>query len=308
MTRDLSIPTPDPAAVPAPSLGGRLAHLARDIKLSHTVFALPWALLATFLAAGGSPRPGQVLLILACMVAARTLAMAANRLLDARLDALNPRTAGRAIPAGRLSRAFVVAVIVACAAAFMLACVGFLWLYANPWPARLGLPVLAFLTGYPLMKRFTRLCHYYLGAALALAPVCAYLAIAGTLTLEPLLMAGAVLLWTAGFDIIYACQDCESDRATGVFSVPAKLGIGPALRVARLTHVGCAALLVTLGLASAALGAIYFAGVAVAVALLIYEHALVKPHDLSKVNLAFFTLNGLISLVLGTLGIADVFL
>jgi 4-hydroxybenzoate polyprenyltransferase len=201
----------------------------------------------------------------------------------------------------------VTAALAACAAAFVVAC-GLFWLvYANPWPILLSVPVLAFLAAYPLLKRFTRLCHYYLGAALALAPVCAWVAVSGSIAWPPIVMAGAVLLWTAGFDIIYACQDYETDCATGVFSVPSRIGIGPALWVSRVTHAACAALLVLLGRLSPELGTIYFAGVAMAVALLVIEHGLVKPHDLSKVGLAFFTVNGIIAVVLGTLGVIDVF-
>ena len=289
----------------------RVTLFAQDIKISHTVFAMPWAILATFLAGrtlpGGLPYAGQVVLIVACMVTARTVAMAANRLLDARLDALNPRTLRRAIPSGRLSARFVAATLALCAAAFVAAAAGFWFLYANPWPVLLSVPVLAFLCAYPLLKRFTRLCHYYLGAALALAPLCAWIAIAGTVAPSPFWMAAGVLCWTAGFDIIYACQDYESDCATGVFSVPARLGIAPALWVARLTHAGCVAMLVALGLSAPELGLLYWVGVGVATALLVVEHLLVKPHDLSKVGLAFFTINGVISLLLGTLGVVDVF-
>ena len=304
MTTAASAPA---VAAPAPSLPAKLSLFARDIKISHTVFALPFALLSTFLAAGGVPAPGKLLLILVCMVTARTVAMAANRLLDARLDALNPRTAGRAIPSGKLSTSFYAAVLAACGLAFLLATAGFWFAYANPWPLILAVPVLLFLCGYPLLKRFTRLCHYYLGAALALAPVCAWIAVTGSIAAPPLWMAAAVLCWTAGFDIIYACQDYQSDLQCGVFSVPAKIGVGPALWVSRLTHVVCVVMLVALGISSAHLGAIYFTGVAAAVLLLVAEHALVRPNDLSKVNLAFFTMNGIISLLMGALGIADVF-
>jgi 4-hydroxybenzoate polyprenyltransferase len=288
---------------------GNLALFARDIKISHTVFALPWAVLAAFLAARETHHPltaGKVLLILLCMVTARTVAMAANRLLDAKLDAMNPRTARRAIPSGGLSRGFVGAIVVACVAGFAAACYGFYYFYDNPYPVVFSLPVLGFLAAYPLLKRFTRLCHYYLGAALALAPICAWVAVSGQMNWPPLIMAGAVLLWTAGFDIIYACQDYDSDRATGVHSVPSTLGIAPALWVARLTHTGCAALLITLGLFSPTLSLFYFVGVAIAIALLIVEHSLVKANDLSRVGLAFFTVNGIISLLVGTLGLIDI--
>jgi 4-hydroxybenzoate polyprenyltransferase len=288
-------------------LAGKLSAFARDIKISHTVFALPWAVLACFLAAGGTPRPSLLLLVLGCMVTARTVAMAANRLLDARLDAMNPRTANRAIPSGTLSAGFYLTVLVACAFGFILLAGGFWLLALNPWPLILSVPVLVFVGSYPLLKRFTRLCHYYLGAALALAPVCAYLAIAGRVDWPPVIMAGAVLLWTAGFDMIYACQDYESDCSTGVFSVPAKIGIGRALWVARLTHLCCGGLLILLGMVSPELSTIYFVGVGVAISLLIVEHLLVRADDLSKVGLAFFAVNGVISIIVGTLGVVDVF-
>jgi 4-hydroxybenzoate polyprenyltransferase len=241
------------------------------------------------------------------MVTARTIAMAVNRLLDARLDALNPRTARRAIPGGVLSRSFYRAIVVLCGLVFFAGCAGFYVLYRNPWPLALSAPVLAFLSAYPLLKRFTRLCHYYLGAALALAPVCAWLAVRSSLAAPPLLMAGAVLCWTAGFDIIYACQDYRSDVECGIFSVPSRLGIGRALWVSRITHLMAAAFLVALACsASPPLGTLYFIGVVIAVALGIVEHAMVRAGDLSRVGLAFFTVNGIISMLLGTLGIIDV--
>jgi 4-hydroxybenzoate polyprenyltransferase len=297
----------------SPSLFGNFKVFAGDIKIAHTVFALPFALLSSFLAATGQPhhlpRPGQLLLILVCMFTARTIAMAVNRLLDATLDARNPRTARRAIPSGALSKGFYWTIVIVCAIGFVAATAGFAVVYHNRWPLLLSVPVLLFLSAYPLLKRFTRLCHYYLGGALALAPVCAWIAIRGDVAWPPVLMGAAVLCWTAGFDIIYACQDYASDLACGVFSVPARLGIGPALWVSRATHVASAALLVLTGLAaSPPLGTGYFVGVGIAILLLIVEHALVRPDDLSKVTLAFFTINGIISVLLGTLGIADVLL
>lgn len=285
-----------------------LSAFADDIKIHHTVFAMPFALLATFLAAGGMPRAGVLLLILVCMMMARTVAMSANRLLDAKLDAINPRTARRAIPSGRLSMTFFAMAVAICSAIFVLATAGFWWFYRNPWPLVFSVPVLLFVSAYPLLKRFTRVCHYYLGAALALAPVCAWVAVKGTIELPPLLMAAAVVCWTAGFDIIYACQDYAVDVQCGLFSIPSKLGIGRALWVARLTHVFGVGALVALGLSAPRLGTLYFIGVGLAVVLLVIEHSLVRENDLSKVGLAFFTLNGIISLGLGTLGILDVFL
>lgn len=301
-----SAPVPHTPSAPT-SLSARFSLFARDIKISHTVFAMPWALLATFLAARGWPRVFQLVLIVICMICARTVAMAANRLLDAKLDAQNPRTARRAIPSGQLPVVFVATILAICAIGFIAATYGFYGKYGNIWPIALAIPVLLFVSAYPLLKRFTRLCHYYLGASLALAPVCAWIAIAGRLNWEPILMAAAVLTWTAGFDIIYACQDYESDVACGVFSVPSKFGIPAALWISRFTHLICIAMLVLLGLYSPALATLYFIGVGIAIALLIVEHSLVRPTDLSKVGLAFFTINGIISLLLGTLGILDVF-
>jgi len=290
------------------AIAAKLALFARDIKVHHTVFALPFALLSTFLAAGGMPAPIKLLLILVCMVTARTVAMSANRLLDADLDAQNPRTARRAIPTGALSRMFFGAVVVACAAAFVAATALFQLLYHNPWPLVFSVPVLLFISAYPLLKRFSTLCHYYLGAALALAPICAWVAIKGDIELPPILMFIAVLFWTAGFDIIYGCQDYEADVRCGVYSIPAKLGVGRALWVARLSHAVSVAALVLLGFSSPFLGLLYFAGVALAVVLLVVEHRLVRENDLSRLGVAFFAMNGILSVAVGTLGIADVFL
>lgn len=293
--------------VPMQTSLSRLTAFARDIKISHSIFALPFALLSTFLAAGGFPKPGQIGLILVCMLSARTMAMAMNRLLDADIDSRNPRTKNRAIPGGQLSRTFVIGAILMCVVLFMSATVLFRTIYHNPWPLILGAPVLLFLSAYPFLKRFTRLCHYYLGIALALAPMCAWIAITGHLAPPPLWMALAVASWTAGFDIIYACQDYDSDIEQRVFSIPAEFGIGRALWIARFTHLFSFAMLIQIGFsAHPPLGLLYFIGVGLAGILLCIEHSLVKPTDLSKIGLAFFTINGIISVVLGLLGIADV--
>lgn len=293
--------------VPMQTSLSRLTAFARDIKISHSIFALPFALLSTFLAAGGFPKPGQIGLILVCMLSARTMAMAMNRLLDADIDSRNPRTRNRAIPGGQLSRTFVIGAILMCVVLFMSATVLFRTIYHNPWPLILGAPVLLFLSAYPFLKRFTRLCHYYLGIALALAPMCAWIAITGHLAPPPIWMALAVASWTAGFDIIYACQDYDSDIEQRVFSIPAEFGIGRALWIARVTHLFSFAMLIQIGFsAHPPLGLLYFIGVGLAGILLCIEHSLVKPTDLSKIGLAFFTINGIISVVLGLLGIADV--
>ena len=305
------------AAAESRTRSSPLIAFAGDIKLSHSIFALPFALLAMFLAAEARgvatqssrlPQLGEVALIIACMVIARSFAMGMNRLLDAHLDAANARTAGRAIPAGRLGVASAKRILVACVVAFEVVALGFFFFYDNVWPALLALPLLAVLGAYPLFKRFTRWCHFYLGLCLALAPVCAWVAIAATPDLTPWLLAAAVLCWTGGFDIIYATQDYESDRATGTFSLPASIGIGLALWVARLAHVVAIALLVLLGLHSPALDLLWFIAVAIVACVFVVEHTIVKPTDLSRVNLAFFTLNGIVALCLGILGIAEVIL
>ena len=301
-------PVPPASQHPA-ALGTKLALFAADIKISHSVFALPWAVLSAVMAwdrSGRGPIAGKLAIVVACMVTARTAAMAANRVLDAELDQRNPRTARRAIPSGGLSATFVTAALLLSAGLFVAATSLFWLLYDNAWPMALSVPVLAFLCAYPLLKRFTRLCHYYLGAALALAPICAWIAESGTIAWPPMLMAGAVLAWTAGFDIIYACQDFTSDCETGVISVPAKVGIARALWISRITHAAAMAFLILLGLDAVELATLYFVGVACAGILLVAEHAIVRPDDLSKVGLAFFTINGVISLLVGALGVIDV--
>jgi 4-hydroxybenzoate polyprenyltransferase len=287
----------------------RLAIFAGDIKISHTVFAMPWALLSMVLA-GHTSADGlsilKIALIVLCMITARTAAMSANRLFDAKLDALNPRTARRAIPGKALSPAFVWAALAICATAFIGACLGFWLAYKNPWPVLLSPLVLLFICSYPLLKRFTRLCHYYLGAALGLAPICAWVAVRGDLQLPPVLMSAAVLLWTAGFDIIYACQDFNSDRDLGIFSVPSKLGIARALWVSRITHAACVGVLIAMGLFIPQFALLYWIAVGLAIVLLVTEHLLVRPKDLSLVGHAFFTVNGIISMMIGVLGILDI--
>ncbi|MEM7808398.1 MAG: UbiA-like polyprenyltransferase [Planctomycetota bacterium] len=287
-----------------------LGAFAADIKLSHSIFAMPFALLAATLAAkeaqfGETWGIGTFVLVVVCMIAARTVAMGTNRLLDAEIDAKNPRTSRRSIPAGRLTKRYVATTVVGWAIAFEVACVGFGLIYGNWLPALLGPLVLAVLAAYPLLKRFTSLCHYYLGLCLALAPPCAWIAVAGTIAIEPVLMGLAVLCWTAGFDVIYATADVETDVRDGVHSVPSKLGIAKALWVSRATHVAAMAFLVVLGVASPLLGAVWYAAVAIVGGLFVVEHRLVRADDLSKVGLAFFTVNGVIAVLLGSAGIIN---
>jgi len=290
--------------------GASLRAWAETIKLPHSVFALPFALMATFLAGRhlpgrNWPTLGQLGLIVLCMVAARSVAMTFNRIVDAAIDARNPRTASRALPAGLLSAGMAWGMLLLSAVTFALGCMGFLLLFGNPWPMTLGGPVLLYLCGYSLTKRLTRWSHYYLGSALALSPLAAWLAIHPPSVGWPVVvLMVTVTLWVAGFDIIYACQDVEVDRREGLYSLPAQLGPGTALWIARTSH-----LLVICGLALlghlADLGAIYAAGVVLAALLLIVENAMVRAGDYRRVNVAFFTLNGLVSLALGASAIVD---
>jgi 4-hydroxybenzoate polyprenyltransferase len=296
----------------ATSFAGRLRTFAADIKLSHSVFALPFALLAAVLAGGGAgatvdryPTWVQIGLIVVCMVCARSFAMGMNRLLDARFDAMNPRTARRAIPAGRLSPRFVTGACVTTALLFILATAGFGWADANWLPLVLAMPALGFIGLYPLLKRYTRWVHFYLGAALGIAPLCAWIAIAGRIEFTPVLLGLGVMFWTGGFDILYAAQDVEVDREQKLFSIPARFGVAGGLWISRVAHLICIAIFVSAGVVNPQLDTLWFVGISAAALLLIYEQSIVRPNDLSRLNLAFFTLNGCVSLVLGTLGVID---
>lgn len=283
------------------------------IRFSHTIFALPFALLAAVMAWQLTPFRWQELLgILLCMITARSFAMAANRLADRRLDAANPRTAGRHLPAGILSITSVSLFVAASAIGFVASTLLFL---PNRLPLYLSLPVLAFLAGYSYAKRFTSLAHFWLGAALALSPVAAWIAIRGDAvlanpidSLPALVLGGAVLTWVAGFDVIYACQDYNADTRAGLHSVPVRLGIAGALQLAAACHVATIAMLACLPLVYPPLGWIYWAGIGAVAVLLVYEHSLVRPDDLSRVNLAFFRVNAVISLGLFAVATLDLLL
>lgn len=276
----------------------RIRLLLELIRFSHTVFALPFALLSATLAWRDEPFRWQDLLgILLCMVFARSAAMAFNRLVDRRIDAANPRTAARHLPAGTLRVPLVALFTVLCCAGFVASILLFEFREPpNPWPLYLSVPVLFFALGYSLAKRFTSLAHVWLGAALMLAPVAAWIAVKGMTDMTvPLLLGGAVLFWVTGFDILYACQDAEFDRAAGLHSIPARFGIAAGLRIAAVCHAIMFALLVGLAFASPHLGSVYLAGLAAIGVLLVYEHRLVRPDDLNRVNRAFFHVNGVIS-------------
>jgi 4-hydroxybenzoate polyprenyltransferase len=328
-------------------------HFLELIRFSHTIFALPFALLSATMAwhlraieatkfagsyrdellkysanrdappgtlmwplfpsgFGFSVRWQELLGILLCMVTARSFAMAANRLADREIDAANPRTSVRHLPAGILSVTSVRLFAAASAFGFIAATLLFL---PNRLPLYLAAPVLAFLAGYSYAKRFTALAHFWLGTALALSPVAAWIAVRGDAVLASpfdllpaLVLGGAVLSWVAGFDIIYACQDYDSDTRAKLHSVPVALGVPGALRLAAVCHVVTVALLACLPLVYPPLGWIYWAGIGAVAVLLVYEHSLVRPDDLSRVNLAFFRVNAVISLGLFAVATLDLLL
>lgn len=301
----------------------RLRHLLEMIRFSHTIFALPFAMLAAVMAwsaptdSGSSVefRMGHLVGIVVCMIAARSAAMAFNRLADRHFDARNPRTRQRHLPAGLLTVASVVRFTLATSLVFVAATLLFL---PNRLPVLLSLPVLGFLGAYSYTKRITALAHFWLGAALLLAPISAWIAIRGELVwqdpgdLLPAAVLGlAVLFWVAGFDIIYACQDFDFDRAARLRSLPVRLGVAGALRIAAICHAAMIATLIGLPFTqrwagpALGLGWIYACGVAAVAALLIYEHALVRPDDLTRVNVAFFKVNSVVSLGLFVIGSLD---
>jgi 4-hydroxybenzoate polyprenyltransferase len=270
------------------------------IRFTHTLFALPFALFSAVLAWYTKQVFQWVELcgILLCMVSARSAAMAFNRLADRDIDAANPRTAGRHLPAGLLRPVTVWTFTVICAVVFIGSTALFLLADpANPWPLYLSVPVLVFVCAYSWTKRFTALAHFWLGASLLLAPLAAWIAIRGLEDLSaPALLGLAVLAWVAGFDIIYSCQDADFDRRARLHSLPARLGIGPALRIALGCHIFMLGLLLALYFfASPPLGVIYLAGLGLVAILLLYEHSLVTPHNLTRVNQAFFQVNAIIS-------------
>jgi 4-hydroxybenzoate polyprenyltransferase len=276
----------------------QVRKLLELIRFSHTVFALPFAFLAAALAWADEPfRWTDLLGILLCMVFARSAAMAFNRLVDRRIDARNPRTAVRHLPAGTLSVPLVSVFTLLCSAGFILSTLLFLFRDPpNPWPLYLCGPLLLFILCYSLAKRFTSLAHFWLGAALMLAPVGAWIAVRGLIAMEvPLFLGLAVAFWVAGFDILYACQDVVFDRHAGLHSVPARFGVTKSLRIAAACHAVMFGLLVGLAFVSPHLGTVFLAGLAAIGLLLVYEHLLVRPNDLSRVNRAFFQVNGVIS-------------
>lgn len=280
----------------------KIRTILEMIKFEHTVFALPFALMAMLMAAEGWPTWWQFGWILVAMVGARSSALAFNRVVDLEYDRLNPRTANWALPRGALTRAQVWAFIIITAGIFVMAA-GML----NRLALSLSPLALAIIWGYSYSKRFTTWSHLMLGLCLGIAPVGAWIGVRGEFGLPALVLAGAVMLWTAGFDIIYACQDLEFDRKFGLYSLPSRVGLKFALGVSGALHLLMLALLVWLKVLGH-LGTIYLIGVAVVAAILFYEHLVVTPRDLSRVNAAFFTANGMVSIGLLAFTAADLLL
>lgn len=270
------------------------------IKFSHTIFSFPFAVMSAFLAAGGMPGVKQLLLIIAALITARSAAMSFNRLVDTPFDIHNPRTAYRVILQKEIGRINVWIFTIICIILFIT----FAWLLNRLAFFMSPLAILV-VFGYSYTKRFTHLSHFVLGLALALSPIGAWIGIAGTLTVTPLLLALAVVLWTAGFDIIYACQDLMHDIKSGLYSIPKQLGIKRALILSGILHLLMVIVLLALPRYTG-LDIIYSIGVLIVAALLFYEHSLVKPDNLSRVNMAFFTVNGIISMGLMIITLIDI--
>ncbi len=303
-----SSPIPAVAAAPRP-----LAALAADIKISHSLFAMPFALLASFMARSVEESwgrfAGQMGLVIVCMISARTFAMLANRIIDRDLDALNPRTSGRALPSGRVALRHAAFAMLWAAGVFIVCCVAFGFGFDNWWPTLLSLPVLAWIGAYGWTKRWTALCHAFLGSSLAMSPLAAALAInPDALGHQPALwlLSLNVLCWVAGFDIIYALQDVEVDRQQQLSSIPSRLGVARALWISRGLHAVSVASLCIIILIDPRFGSLFAFGVGIVVALLIVEHLVTAGGATGRIQLAFFTLNGVISCLLGALGIASV--
>jgi 4-hydroxybenzoate polyprenyltransferase len=276
------------------------ARFARLVKVEHTVFALPFAYVGAFLAVGGAPSAHDLVWITLAMVGARSLAMGLNRLIDAGIDARNPRTATRELPSGQLTVAHVVLFCAASLALFLAAVWQLDPLVRWLWP----IPVVAFVV-YPYLKRFTWLCHLWLGAVDGLAPVGAWVAITGHLPWQAWTLGAAVACWVAGFDLFYALFDLDVDRAQGLHSWATRWGLRGAFAGARALHAATVALLVAAGL-GLPVGALYWIGVGTVAALLAYEHSLVEPEDTHRLDAAFFTMNGVISVVFFAFVLADV--
>lgn len=290
-----------------PHMAQTIRHFLELIRFSHTIFALPFAALAAVLAwvqPGSEFRLQDAVGILLCMVFARSAAMAFNRLVDRDIDALNPRTAVRHVPAGLLSVRAVTLFTIACSVAFVASTLIFL---PKQLPLLLSVPVLLFLLGYSYAKRFTRFCHYWLSAALMMSPIAAWIAVRDEFAVIPTLLAAVIFFWVGGFDMIYACQDAEFDSERKLHSIPSALGVPAALKLAFVSHLLTIAALFVLW-SIAGLGSIFLAGIIVLSIVLLYQHWLVSPKDLQRVNIAFFNVNAIVSFGILAIGCLDVWL
>jgi len=300
VSSERSISTGPSGAPSSKGLIDKLRTTLEMIKFEHSIFALPFALTGAMLAVRGWPAWRQVLWLVVAMVGARSAAMTFNRIADLKLDALNPRTRMRALPTGQISLRFALGFTLLSCALLVLAA-----RELNPLAFKLSPLALAVLLVYSYTKRFTVLSHIVLGACLGMSPIAAWIALRGEVSLSVLLLGAAVTLWTAGFDIIYACQDVEFDHALGLYSVPKRYGIRPALYTSAILHVLMLGLLVTVARLEN-LGWVAMAGLIAVACLLAYEHALVKPSDLSRVNAAFFAVNGYVSVLFFVTWAADI--
>jgi 4-hydroxybenzoate polyprenyltransferase len=287
---------------PPQSILLKLSTILRLIKFSHTIFSLPFAVMSAFIAAGRMPETKKLLLIFGALIMARSCAMSFNRLVDAKYDILNPRTAYRIQLQNNIGRTNLWLFTIICTILFIVFA-GML----NQLSLAVSPLALLVIFGYSYSKRFTSISHFVLGLSLALSPIGAWIAVTGGITITPLILALAVLLWTTGFDIIYACQDLEADKKTELYSIPKKMGIKNSLRLSSMLHI-LMAIVLFFFMYFANLGFVYLGGVIFVSILLIYEHSLIKPNDLSKINLAFFTVNGFISMLLMVVTLVDIFI
>ena len=278
----------------------KLAIIFSDIKIQHTVLALPFAVMSAFLAAGGMPEIKKLLWIIVCMLGARSAAMAFNRIVDARFDKENPRTRDRALPSGKINVGNYAVFLVASSALFIFSA----WML-NSLAFYLSPVALAIVFFYSLTKRFTAFSHFWLGLAISIAPVGAWVAIREEISFTSLLLGAAVVFWLIGFDILYSCMDIEADRINRLHSIPERFGVETALKMALASHAVMVVFLLVLLEPTVLLGWVYLAGVVLVAGLLVYEHSLIKKDDLSKVNMAFFNVNGIISVGLMIFVIVD---
>ena len=277
-----------------------LAIIFSDIKIQHTVFALPFAVMSAFLAAGGMPKVEELIWIVVCMVGARSAAMAFNRIVDARFDAKNPRTRERALPSGQVGIGSYLAFLIASSILFIFSA----WML-NQLAFCLSPVALVIVFFYSLTKRFTAFSHFWLGLAISIAPIGAWVAIREEISFISLLLGAAVVFWLVGFDILYSCMDVDVDRVNRLHSIPQRFGVAMSLKMAWASHAVMVVFLLILLEFTVLLGPIYLAGVVLVAGLLIYEHSLVKKDDLSNVNMAFFNVNGIISVGLMVFVVVD---